>query len=80
MTQELKQELDQISKQYYCQTYDSLFADSVEKWKYGWKPNHDEVPRLVDDTYLLKNRMSALGEKFGITGDIEIDQGYSYSY
>ena len=58
-----------------------MFTSYVDKTLHQWKANHDEAPRLVMDTALLKHKILENSAKsMKIKGDIEIDHGFSYSY
>jgi hypothetical protein len=47
---------------------------------HSWKANHDEVPRLISDSFMLRIRVQDSASKFNMTGDVELDNGYSFSY
>lgn len=66
--------------QYYCKLYEKLFCSYVDKTLHFWKANHDEAPRLVADQELLKFKITETAAGLSVIGDIELDQGYSYSY
>ena len=34
----------------------------------------------MQDSVLLKIKIKQLSDKFGVQGDVEIDQGFSFSY
>ena len=46
----------------------------------SWRSDHDNVPNLINNQHELKLRILAAARPYGITGDIEIDHGYSFSY
>jgi hypothetical protein len=47
---------------------------------YGWKANHDETPRLIQDNQLLRLKIVERAIKYKLNGDINLDQGFSFSY
>jgi len=80
MTAELKQELNEVLDSYHYTNYEKTFLSTVEKIMHSWRANHDEVPQLTQDSVLLKIKIKELSDKFNIVGDVELDQGYSFSY
>jgi len=54
MTPELESELNIILNNYYCKKYENMFLSGNDRTLHYWKSNHDEVPRLITDQYLLK--------------------------
>jgi hypothetical protein len=65
--------LNKILDGYYCSQYEQQFLGENDKLLYGWKANHDEMPRLIGDNQLLKIRIVDVATKFDLTGDIELD-------
>jgi hypothetical protein len=57
-----------------------MFLSNVEKTIYSWKANHDSVPGLIADQQLLKLKIQDAAALHSLTGDIELDHGYSFSY
>ena len=53
---------------------------NTEKILHQWKDNHDQVPCLIADNALLKITIVDIAKQFGLNGDIELDQGFSFSY
>jgi hypothetical protein len=49
MSFEMEKELEEILSNYHCQKYDNTFLSNIDRIMYGWKANHDEVPRLIQD-------------------------------
>lgn len=45
-----------------------------------WKPNHDEVPSLIGDPFSLKLKILSAAALYNLLGDIELDNGFSFSY
>lgn len=80
MTPEMTQDLDTVLNRFYCRKYDKMFNSFVDKTLHRWKANHDEAPPLVADPNLLKIKILEAASAFNITGDIDLDHGYSYSY
>jgi hypothetical protein len=60
--------------------YDKQFLGENDKLLHGYKPNHDEVPRLITDNCLLKLKIIDSALQYNLTGDIELDQGFSFAY
>lgn len=47
---------------------------------HSWKPNHDEVPKIIMDNCILKEKIVEAASRFGLVGDIEIDLGFAFCY
>ena len=77
---ELETEVQQVLDSYYCERYDQFFVSNMERVKHSWKGNHDTVPELIADIALLKARVQDKAKYFGLCGDIELDQGFSFCY
>ena len=41
---------------------------------------HERPPQIITNNYELKLYLLDLAKEFGITGDIELDQGNSFTY
>jgi hypothetical protein len=80
MSPEIEKELNTLLSSYYCKKYESMFVSINDRTLHSWKANHDEVPKLITDQHLLKLRIQNDAKKFGLAGDIELDNGYSFSY
>ena len=80
MTPDLQSDLKEVLDQYYCKKYDKMFTSFLDKQSHSWKGNHDEAPRLIADSNLLKIKILDRASGLKLTGDIELDHGYSYSY
>lgn len=80
MTADLELQLNEALGNMHCKKYEKTFLSENDQILHGWKANHDEVPRLVGDNQLLKIKILETAQKFNLTGDIELDQGYSFSY
>ena len=80
MTAEIEKELNTLLNSYYCKKYESMFVSVNDRTLHSWKANHDEVPKLISDQHLLKLRIQDDAKQFGMAGDIELDNGYSFSY
>jgi len=57
-----------------------MFLNNIEKVAFKWKNIHDTVPGLIMDQQLLKILVQDKANSFGLTGNIEIDNGNSFSY
>ena len=80
MNSELKSDLSHVLSQHYCKKAEKMYSSILDKQLHQWKANHDEAPRLIADNNLLKIRILELAAGLKMNGDIELDQGYSYSY
>jgi hypothetical protein len=54
--------------------------DRGDKIINSMKSEHDTAPGMVDNCVDLKLRILSRSGPFGIIGDIELDQGYSFAY
>lgn len=42
--------------------------------------NHEKPPVIISNVFELKIYLIDLAKEFGITGDLEIDSGHSFTY
>ena len=80
VTSEVEQELQQILNSHYVRMYILMYSSQAEKIANSWRSDHDNVPNLINNQHELKIRIIDSAEVFGITGNIEIDHGYGFSY
>jgi hypothetical protein len=76
----MKTELDELVGNYYCKLHEKTFLSQNDKTIHFWKANHDEVPQLIGDPFSLKIKILDYASKFNLLGDIELDNGFSFSY
>ena len=57
-----------------------MFLNEIDLLMYRWKANHDEVPKLFLDNRLLKIKVTDIAKDFNLSGDIEVDAGFTFSY
>jgi hypothetical protein len=65
---------------YHCKQYDKMFLSGNDRTMHSWKANHDEVPRLISDSVMLKLVIQDSASKFNMTGNVDLDNGYSFAY
>ena len=46
----------------------------------SYKANHEQPPIILSNTIELKLMLLDMAREYGITGDIEIDNGHSFTY
>ena len=80
MNAELELELNRVLDKYHCKQYEKMFLSGNDRTIHAWKANHDEVPRLIGDSVLLKLKIQDVASRFNMTGNIDIDNGYSFTY
>ena len=80
MTPEVELELNDILNQHYARVYALMYQNQSEKITNSWRCDHDNVPNLLNNMHELKIRIKDAAETYGVTGDIELDHGYSFSY
>jgi hypothetical protein len=57
-----------------------MFISKNDNSLHSWKANYDEVPRFASDDWFLKLKITDAAAKYNLIGDINTDQGYSFSY
>ena len=80
MTPELEQEINKVLSKYHCKQYEKMFLSGNDRIMHSWKANHDEVPKLISDSVLLKLRIQEDSSRYGMTGNVDIDNGFSFTY
>ena len=58
----------------------NLHVSETEKMLNSWRSDHDIVPDLINNIHQLKILILRKATTYDLVGDIEIDNGYSFSY
>jgi hypothetical protein len=80
MNADLEAELKEITNSMFISKYQHFTQEKSEKIQANWRADHDIVPDFVNNTYYLKIKIVETALPFGLSGDIELDQGYSFAY
>ena len=57
-----------------------MFISGNDRTRHFWKDNHDEVPKLIANSIALKLRVSDEAVRYQMNGNIDLDNGYSFTY
>ena len=74
------EELQRIVEDYNCIKYRNKIVNKADKILTSQKHDHDQAPVMVDNSLELKLAILDKSLAYGIYGDIELDQGFSFSY
>ena len=78
--EELNEELSQIVDSYPITAYSHKLQNKVDQLQESYKNQHEFGPLLIDNSLELKIKILKCALQFGIYGDIELDQGFSFAY
>jgi hypothetical protein len=80
MTADLEQELKDLNQSFYITKYKNLHLNNKQRITNSWRNNHEECPTLISNLHELKLRIMDKSLEFDISGDIELDHGYSFAH
>ena len=80
MTPEAEQELSEVLNSMYARKYAGMYNTATEEISNSWRADHDAVPDFISNQHHLKIKIQDLSAKYGLTGDIEVDHGYPFTY
>ena len=65
---------------YYIKTYRAKMVNKSDRIMLTQKSDHQLAPTMVANILELKVNIVDKALEYGIYGDIELDQGYSFAY
>ena len=65
---------------YYIQHFKQKVTNKAEKISSSMKSDHQMAPTMIGNILELKVQILDKSLDYGIYGDIELDQGYSFAY
>ena len=80
MTSDLQQELKEVLENTYAKKYEMFYTTVTAQIQNSWRADHDAVPDYINNQHHLKIKIVDLANKYALTGDIELDHGYAFSY
>lgn len=73
-------EFAEIMKNYYVFNYKNKILNKSDKILNSMKSDHQLAPTMINNILELKVNIVDKALEYGIYGDIELDQGYSFAY
>jgi hypothetical protein len=74
------QEFQEIMKHYFVTNYRNKVASKSDRITHTQKSDHQLAPTMINNILELKVTIVDKALEYGIYGDIELDQGYSFAY
>ncbi|CDW83349.1 UNKNOWN [Stylonychia lemnae] len=79
-SQDLKEELELIIENYHVSKQKAQNQNKADSLLNSIKNDHDMAPSMIENSIELKLHILDKSLEYGIYGDIELDQGYSFAY
>lgn len=78
--QDMKDELEFIIENYQVSKIRANITNKADQLHFSQRTDHELAPRMIDNSLELKVLILDKALEYGIYGDIELDQGYSFAY
>jgi hypothetical protein len=75
-----EEQLDDIKSTYHCAKLQEKILNKADELRHSIMYDHESLPMFISNSVELKIDILSRSNKFGIQGNIELDQGYSFLY
>ena len=73
-------DLDEVKNTYYCITYKDKVLNKADEIRCAMKYDHERLPNFISNTLELITDILQRSDEYGVHGNIDLDQGYSFLY
>ena len=73
-------DLEEVKNTYYCVTYKEKVLNKADEIRCAMKYDHERLPSFISNSLELVTDILQRSDEYGVHGNIDLDQGYSFSY